>query len=388
MKVIDINAILSSWSIFIQIFIEIPLFIIFLIGWITTKKRVMLIWTIAWILNLSALGFVLYAAKIIVHNISTPFDLITYGAYGVFKISFAFLLLFSAYQYSKKNRNVKFPYLYYLPIFIIMLILFFRMKAVEIQFWVYGIVSVSFFIGCFISLKYIKGKDGIIMGAGFFINASTFFHHFLILSPWFKRMVVPVYMSRISFYDAISEFILALSFFLAIIINTIEELQHINSKLVENQETLRSLVDFDPLTGLKNRRVMRKVIEEVKNKKGVIAFMDIDNFKRINDKYGHTFGDRCLIGVARGLKNVFRVSDGLFRYGGDEFLVIVSNLTTQEVWNRLDLVNEKLKKIINGVELSLSFGISEFDVNSSFEKVLNEADDRMYNKKNNIKTNK
>ncbi len=377
MQNVDVNAILSSWSIFIQIMVEIPLLIILLLGWLTTKKRVMLLWTIGWILNILSLGFVLYAAKSFINN-SKPFFNLFYESYGVLKISFAFLLLFSVYQYLKKERFIKFPFIYFLPSISILFILFTVLKAVIIQFIVYGSVSILFFWSALILFKYLKTNDGIVMAVGFLINGSVFLHHFFILVSRFLGKPVPAYMSRISFYDAISEFILALSFFLAITLCSIDELKLMNQKLSENQKILRGLVDFDPLTGLRNRRIMRDFIDNAKHRSGVIAFIDIDNFKMINDRFGHTFGDKCLVEISEGFKSVFRANDGLFRYGGDEFLLIIPNLTIKEVEKRLNKAVNKANDAITGINLTISYGLAEIDNDSDFKELLNKVDKKMY----------
>ena len=383
---VDINAILSSWSIFIQILIEIPLFLLFLIATFTTKKRVMLIWTIAWLFNLLALSSVYYVARAILIPKYSYLSEITYSTYAIFKITFAILLLFSAYQYLTKERYLKFPFKYYIAFIILLFALFLNTKAVEIQFWVYLIVSLSIFWSGFLLLKKKKSIDGRIIAAGFLINGTMFFHHAIILLQWFYLHKAPAFMSRISFYDSISEFILALTFILAITVDTVKELQDSNKKLMEKQEILRGLVDFDPLTGLRNRRILREFIDNVKGSKGVVVFIDIDNFKKINDSFGHTVGDKCIMEIAREIKRDFRAEDGLFRYGGDEFLLILSNMTVEEARLRLNRLKDRVRNAVKGVYLSFSFGISEFDnENLNFTEVLNKADKKMYEAKKNEK---
>ena len=90
--------------------------------------------------------------------------------------------------------------------------------------------------------------------------------------------------------------------------------------------------NLDPLTKLPNRRILEQKLEEMftkaKTKKTIIAFMyiDLDNFKQINDNFGHTIGDDILVGTANRLKNCVRKSDIVTRLGGDEFLIVMSNI--------------------------------------------------------------
>jgi diguanylate cyclase (GGDEF)-like protein len=96
-------------------------------------------------------------------------------------------------------------------------------------------------------------------------------------------------------------------------------------------EKLRALAYWDPLTGVLNRRAMARVLErEFKRSEryGVplsVAFLDLDGFKQVNDRYGHDIGDRLLIHVSAHLKSMIRQTDIVARFAGDEFVVILPN---------------------------------------------------------------
>lgn len=127
--------------------------------------------------------------------------------------------------------------------------------------------------------------------------------------------------------------------------------KHANMKV--EQEKLISMTECDELTGVFNRRGIRKYLDikftETQNKNENIGIMiiDIDYFKEYNDTYGHLFGDECLKGIARSLQDATKDSGFVGRYGGDEFLVVVSNQTQEEVE---DIIT-KIRKNVQALDL-------------------------------------
>jgi PleD family two-component response regulator len=92
------------------------------------------------------------------------------------------------------------------------------------------------------------------------------------------------------------------------------ELTQSNVDLLAVQEVLQELVDRDPLTGLSNRRALPEVLRNVFETGATILFFDLDDFKGINDSYGHQMGDECLKRFARVLQASFRPDDRVIRY--------------------------------------------------------------------------
>jgi diguanylate cyclase (GGDEF)-like protein len=146
----------------------------------------------------------------------------------------------------------------------------------------------------------------------------------------------------------------------------------------------------DPLTGLYNRlyflEVTKKSFKRAKRKDEniILVFLDLDNFKYVNDNYGHEKGDEILKEVAKTLKNMFREYDMIVRYGGDEF-VIFAEMSINDIANIDDLlksfknrIEKKFKKYI----LSVSYGIAVFPFDAdNIKDLLNIADERMYKQK-------
>ncbi len=380
-KFASIDVALSVWSIFVQLMINVPLFLLFFLSWFITRKKIFFTWTVAWSLNLFALANVLLISNFFI-NTDSPQQIFLYSLYGVLKIMFGVVLLISAVQFSKRNEAINIPALFLFSSGLLLWIIFLLFSAVIIQFVVYFLVCMFLFAGvviCFKGVNYIECK---VVALGFFIHGVMFLHHFSVLFSWFFERTIPVYMSRISFFDSVSEFILALTFFLGVIIRVLNEYRELNLELQKNQESLRTLVDIDPLTGLKNRRVLRSFFENIKGNEGCLAFIDVNKFKKINDGWGHNVGDKCLIAISLKMKDVFRVEDGLFRLGGDEFLIVCPGITEEEMTDRIKDFQQSIRNSVKGIVITVAVGIERFNCNSHIDEVLKRADTLMYmNKK-------
>lgn len=164
---------------------------------------------------------------------------------------------------------------------------------------------------------------------------------------------------------------------------------HLNDKSVK----LGELAIKDQLTKLYNRHFFNEIIEKetasAERKTEPLSFImiDIDGFKQINDTLGHLTGDKILAEAAALIKNTVRKSDIVFRYGGDEFLVILTNSACDTavgmVERIVDAVEDWNKNSANafGCKLSFSVGCSTYEKGGDVVETLKEADERMYQNK-------
>lgn len=177
-----------------------------------------------------------------------------------------------------------------------------------------------------------------------------------------------------------------------------EELRHLNAKLEEANRQLRVLSAIDSLSGLYNHRhffaELTKTFELYTRKRQkkfyedfVIILFDIDNFKNINDTYGHLMGDFVIRHVSEIIKTNTRSADSCFRYGGDEFVILLLD-TTLEVGKE---IAEKLRKIIVSkpiitkhakLNLTVSMGVASFAETTNVGQIIEKADKRLYQSKN------
>jgi diguanylate cyclase (GGDEF)-like protein len=150
------------------------------------------------------------------------------------------------------------------------------------------------------------------------------------------------------------------------------------------------LAEHDSLTGLANRRFLERILDEnirlaiLEDNSIVVFFVDLDDFKRVNDAYGHDAGDRVLVAIAARLVSVFRDGDYVARVGGDEFVVVapgVKDMTS--IASMADKVvkslNEPLSITEGPVSVSTSVGVALFPEHGhSSRELVNRADEAMY----------
>ena len=151
-----------------------------------------------------------------------------------------------------------------------------------------------------------------------------------------------------------------------------DAMEHLETRRNEQQyrETLKSLAHTDALTDLPNRRALETQMEQAMlrairhNRLLAVCMLDLDDFKLINDTYGHEIGDEVLVILGRRLSNVLRQSDFIARYGGDEFVLLLEDLADHADLTR---VLQKIEKIIpapillsNGesVQIGTSMGVT------------------------------
>ncbi len=174
----------------------------------------------------------------------------------------------------------------------------------------------------------------------------------------------------------------------------IKVFKHMISKIKEREEKLifelketEKLTYLDPLTRLYNRRFLEEKYEYIKRNYDtfVLVFVDLDNFKEINDRWGHELGDKVLIEVAEFFRRNFREYDFVVRYGGDEFCIILVNVDKEKAERILERIKNKFEiEILNffGFNLSFTYGVAEYPKDGeSLDTLVKIADERMYKHK-------
>ena len=164
--------------------------------------------------------------------------------------------------------------------------------------------------------------------------------------------------------------------------------------LRELNESLYQAARKDPLTGLSNRRDMLSRLEtEVSRARRYgeplsVILIDIDHFKSVNDEYGHEVGDRVLKQVANRLSENLRSEDFCARWGGEEFLVCLPNVSL----NGARTVAEKLRQSVQKtpgqstagpIRLTISLGVAGYSADQSLDDIVRTADTAMFQAKRN-----
>lgn len=168
-----------------------------------------------------------------------------------------------------------------------------------------------------------------------------------------------------------------------------DEVEQLNERLQQANKKLEHLVHTDALTQIWNRYHMESVIDEqisaakrYEQDLGVILF-DVDNFKQVNDTYGHEVGDHVLLGIAKLFKKQLRDTDDLGRWGGEEFLIIAKHSDV----NATKQLAERLRSCLERAEfgeagtVTASFGVTQYRAVESRTHLIKRVDDALYEAK-------
>ena len=160
----------------------------------------------------------------------------------------------------------------------------------------------------------------------------------------------------------------------------------------KDKEIYKGLSDTDALTGLFNRRAFQAAVDEtlLKRISGVFIFIDVDNFKDYNDKYGHANGDLCLKHFAATMKKCFPKDSILGRYGGDEFVVYIKNATSDDAHRYMDEFQREISHLMmsGGEHVTVSAsagGVAFAGEGEDFVSLCRSADNMLYDVKRNGK---
>jgi len=200
---------------------------------------------------------------------------------------------------------------------------------------------------------------------------------------------VPAWLQYLGFAGMFLEMMIAVGIIVLLFEATQARLAAEMEALVHSERELKEMGVRDPLTGLYNRHhfndVIRRELANVRRYGAELSVLlvDVDRFKEINDVKGHAMGDDVLRFVANYLTTCIRESDFVFRWGGDEFLLLMPRTDEGAAAQKAEELARKLPKIpgTEGLHPSLSVGWATHQVDAEFPATLQLADQRMYEMK-------
>lgn len=162
-----------------------------------------------------------------------------------------------------------------------------------------------------------------------------------------------------------------------------QELQELNLELTK-------LSNIDPMTGAYNRRYFYSKVEELipLSTPLTLAMIDIDNFKNINDTYGHDIGDDVIRALVTKINSIIRKSDLLIRFGGEEFIILFAHTNAKDSQAILEKIRKSIEQSnhVDSIFFTVSIGVSEFEVrDKDIDATIKRADERLYLAKRNGK---
>jgi diguanylate cyclase (GGDEF)-like protein len=202
---------------------------------------------------------------------------------------------------------------------------------------------------------------------------------------WMNNAQPFKYMLLSPMYDALAEVGLAFGMAMIAIELVRDQLDTKNRELAAASDQLAIAARTDPLTGLLNRRAFDAMMVEwiALPFTGSVAVLDLNCLKELNDKHGHAAGDVAIQLVARALRAQFRITDPVFRTGGDEFLVVLAGGHAAEMTGRMNSLDTALKAqrlpgVTAALDLVVAWGLADFATPVEIPAAIELADKAMY----------
>ena len=290
-----------------------------------------------------------------------------------------------------------------IPAFIVALVLPYASRDFNDLFMIHALIVATLFMTAFlVLLAGFRGRGrtpGVrVMRAALLLLSLGFLHYVPVFGArkglW--GFTVPTtYLQYTSVLDLLFEMLLGFGTVMVLMESVRRELEFANRNLLDARDQLELLVQMDPLTEALNRHAFHSLLRrpekgEPSKTSGSVAVIDIDNLKPINDTFGHTVGDKAIRAVARAMRSLVRADDMLFRWGGDEFLVLMFNLPQAEALRRLERLNEILEvncRLWTSVPITVtaSYGVAGFNSLTDLGAAIETADKAMYAQRHEVR---
>jgi len=363
------------------------------------KSNALRYWTASW----ASLSFSLISLFAAFRLAST--QTIFYSCY--FLGEYLFGLLFIAgcrSQVTGASLTTKHRY-FLIPAVVVSLVLPYASHDFNDLFMIHAAILAVLFMISFFTLRHSqRGEEastGIrVMLAALLLMTLDFVHYvpaFAARKGFFGITVPSSYFRYTSLFDLLFEILLGFGTVMVLMESVRREVELANRKLTEARDQLELLVQMDPLTEALNRHAFHSLLRRPEGGQdntatsGSVAVLDIDNLKPINDTFGHTVGDKAIRAVARAMRSLVRADDMLFRWGGDEFLVLMFKLPQPEASRRIEKLNKILEEncerwIGQSVTVTVSFGVAGFTSLRDLGQAIEQADKAMYAQRNRVRS--
>jgi len=356
----------------------------------TLKSNALTYWTAAWVsLSLSLIS--LFAA----FRLGST-QTIFYSCYFLGEYLFGlFFIAGCRSQVTGTPLNRKHSY-FLIPTIVTSLALPYISRDFNDLFMIHAAILSVLFMISFFTLRNGRGEEpspGVfVMSVALLLMVLDFLHYvpaFGARKGLFGFTVPSSYFRYTSLFDLLFEILLGFGTVMVLMESVRREVELANRKLTEARDQLELLVQMDPLTEALNRHAFHSLLrrpengQEITATSGSVAVLDIDNLKPINDTLGHTVGDKAIRAVARAMRSLVRADDMLFRWGGDEFLLLMFKLPQPEASRRIAKLNKILEEncerwIGESVKVTVSFGVAGFTSLTDLGQAIEQADKAMY----------
>ncbi|MBK9153360.1 MAG: GGDEF domain-containing protein [Chloracidobacterium sp.] len=343
-------------------------------------------WTYSW-LSLSFSLLCLRSALDFEKQADSLYSLYFFGQY-----LFGFMLVAGCRTLYADRELKKLSELLIIPLGIISIGLPMYSKNFDEMYNIHCLVLSGFFASAFLALRHshLRSFGWKVMNVAVILLAIDFFLFFSIFSAnYFVEMPIGILRYN-SIVDLVLEITLGFGMVMVILEKLVSDYKNANEKLEAAHDRLEKLVNTDPLTAAFNRHAFYGFVGKgggnAETVSGCVGFFDIDDLKTINDQYGHTAGDQAIRAVVHAIREIIRAEDLIYRWGGDEFFVIMVGMEAEMAAIRMQrletlLTAIKLDSAPEPISIWVSSGFCDFKGVKALEKAIDKADEEMYRRK-------
>ncbi|SRR5579883_285775 len=307
--------------------------------------------------------------------------------YAIFEFGFAIVLVAAAragFASGLKDWRTVLRLIAILPIFVALVYALGLYSRLEAYHASHALVLCFVYFYNFLMLRKNAGFGARVFRFSLFLLAAAFLEHAIILLYLYNTGAAPAwarYLHHETYYDFALHCVLAFSAMAMWSESQIDRIRDLSGELDHLRREVQNSLDLDRLTGLFNQAALAARVENPAPFEGVVTVCDMDNFKDINDRYGHLVGDEILRNIGNLLRSSIRHEDEAFRWGGDEFVILFRNQQAAVAVKRMAEIEARLQDFrVRGfgvLPISFSWGTSEAQ-GRSLREALDEADRSMY----------
>lgn len=343
-------------------------------------------WTNAWLF----LTFALFCLRLAFSY--EEYSVQLFSLYFLTEYLFGFLLVAGCRSLAGNSEMRVRQELFILPFIVVAFGLPFLGDDFNLIFNVHSLILAGFFAIALISLwrTQLRSFGWRVMLAALALLTLDFFQYFVVFTARQYISIETAYLSYNSVIDLVLQILLGFGMVIVLLEQVLTDAKMANEKLKKAHEKLEELAHIDPLTTALNRHAFHGYLkrhgDEGQSVWGCVGFFDIDDLKTVNDLYGHAVGDIVIRATVRAIREIIRAEDLIFRWGGDEFFVIMISLDSETANSRMKKMEKLLSNVrIEGVNQRLTIGVSHAFENfadlNDLEGTIERADAGMYRQK-------
>jgi diguanylate cyclase (GGDEF)-like protein len=307
--------------------------------------------------------------------------------YATFEFAFAIVLVAAAragFASGIKDWRTVLRLISILPVFVALVWAFGLYSRVEAYYASHALVLSFVYFYNFFALRRNAGVGVRVFRFSLAVLAIVFLEHAVLVWYLYHTGGEPAwarYLHHETYYDFALHCVLAFAAMAMWSECQIDRIRELRAELDHLRREGEQGPDLDRLTGLLNQAALARLVEDPADFEGVVAVCDMDNFKDVNDRYGHLAGDEILRSIGNLLHSSIRQEDEAFRWGGDEFVILFHNQRAEVARTRMSGIEARLREFrvrgYGALPISFSWGTAD-GRGRPLRQTLDEADRNMY----------